>query len=140
LDAIAAATDIGERGLDDAVLADAHLVDRRIAEIANFDDLAGRAVFQRRLRRLAADADLFRPHRHPHARTWSCVRLNGGVQASSRRAVDAATILAELAFEQIHLADEIGNPARLRLFIDFRRRPDLNQPAMIHDADTVGNR
>ena len=55
-------------------------------------------------------------------------------------AFDARTVVAEAAFEQIDVADEVGDPARIRLLIDFRRRRDLHEPAAIHDADAVGER
>ena len=44
------------------------------------------------------------------------------------------------SFEQIHVADEIGDPARIRLLVDFGRRRDLDQPSLVHDADAVGDR
>ena len=38
-----------------------------------------------------------------------------------------------------HFADEIGDPTRIRPFVDFRRRCHLHQPAMIHHGDAVGD-
>ena len=88
----------------------------------------------------ARHGDLLRPHRGPDRRSGFGVDLAGGAQAAGRGALDARTVVAEPAFEQIDVADEVGDPARIRLLVDFRRRRDLHEPAAIHDADAVGER
>src|SRR5690349_14143625 len=48
--------------------------------------------------------------------------------------------LFEGRVEQIDAADEVGDPARIWLLVDFSRRRHLHQPATIHDRDPVGHR
>ena len=49
-------------------------------------------------------------------------------------------VLDHAAIEQIHRADEVGDEARGRKFIDLPRRADLYDLAMVHDADAGGER
>ncbi len=46
---------------------------------------------------------------------------------------------SDAALEQIDAADEVGNPARRRLLVDFGGRRDLHQPAAVHHRDAVGD-
>ena len=48
--------------------------------------------------------------------------------------------VAPLAFEQIDLADEVGNEARARAIVDLARRADLLDPAGVHHGDAVRHR
>src|SRR5208283_1110900 len=98
----AAAADIGDRRLDQRAVANPHLIDRGVAEIADIEDRPGKAIVEARRRRLARDADLFRPHRGPDHLARLGVDLGGGAHAAGRRVLDALTILAEAAFEQVN--------------------------------------
>ena len=40
-------------------------------------------------------------------------------------------------FDQVYVADEIGDPARVRLFIKLGRTRNLYQATLIHDSDAV---
>ena len=44
------------------------------------------------------------------------------------------------ALELIDRADEVGDEARLREFVDFGRRADLADDALVHDRDAGGER
>ena len=61
----------------------------------------------------------------------------GDLQLPERGGEHAAVFQPPL--EQRHLADEIGNPARLRPFVDFGRLRHLHQPALVHQRDAVGD-
>src|SRR5262249_26459443 len=47
---------------------------------------------------------------------------------------------ADAAFEQIDVADKVGNPARAWLFVYFGGRRDLHQATAIHYGDAVRHR
>ncbi len=44
---------------------------------------------------------------------------------------------ANAAFEDVHVADELGDEARARLFVDLARRRHLHDAAVIHHGDAV---
>ena len=73
------------------------------------------------------------------------VTLRGSATASaapSRVDMRQAIMLArsDLAVEQIDVADELGDPARLRRLVEVARARDLFEPAGIHHADAIGHR
>ena len=49
-------------------------------------------------------------------------------------------VLDELALEDVHRADEIGDELGARELVDLRRRAGLDDLAVIHDADAAGER
>ena len=67
------------------------------------------------------------------------VDLRGHAQPAGSGAFDALAIVADAAFEQIDVADEVRDPARVRLLVDFNGWGHLHEPAAIHHADTVGD-
>ena len=52
----------------------------------------------------------------------------------------AAIGARDLAFEQVDLADEVGDVAGVRVLVDLGRRRHLDELAVIHHRDAVGNR
>ena len=52
---------------------------------------------------------------------------------------EIALMARHRSLEQIHLADEFGDPAGLRVLVDLGRRADLDQLAVMHDADPAGH-
>ena len=71
---------------------------------------------------------------------------SGAGRARNVPALALATVIAagpastHLAFDQVHVADEIRDPARIRLLVDFRRGRDLDEASAVHHADAVGDR
>ena len=63
------------------------------------------------------------------------------VPASRRRDHQAIELARfDLAVEQIDVADELGDPARLRRLVELARGRDLLEPAGIHHADPARHR
>ena len=60
-------------------------------------------------------------------RCWECIALHAHV---------VRLVLAQLPIEEIYRTDEISDKAGRGKFIDLPWRADLNDLAMVHDADT----
>ena len=96
-------------------------------------------------RRVERDGDLLRADGEP-----------GRIAAARRRLPVSTTIGApprgglhvrrpvrrcrHAAFEQVDVADEVGDVARIRLLVDLGGRGDLDDLAVVHDRDAVGDR
>jgi hypothetical protein len=131
------------RRLDDEAVVEPHLIDRDIAEITDVPDLPGHAVVGCRRQRLLRDAHFLRPQRDPYGVARLRLHRRARAQLPGRGARDhrpGRSHLDHAAFDQVDLADELRDPARVRLLVDFGRRGDLDQAAMVHDADAIGDR
>ena len=111
------------------------------AEIGDFLDTSGKQVGANPVGPLLADADLLGPHRHRHRhvdRTTDAVAdldlADLGVHGAAVRLVDA-----QLAIEQVHVADEVGHETVGRVFVDFLGRAHLQHTALAHDGDAAGH-
>ena len=47
--------------------------------------------------------------------------------------------LCDMALEDVHVADELGDEAGLGLLVDLARRRHLHDPALVHHRDAVGH-
>ncbi len=133
---------VGDRRFHHKTAVEPDLVDREIAEIADIPHRPADAILARRVRRLARYPDLLRAQRDRHR----VVRLDlraarcpqpPGVGARDQRAGGAH--FDHPPFQQIYVADEIGDPSRVGLLVDLRRSCDLDQMPSIHHADAVGD-
>ncbi len=117
--------DVGERRLHHRAAVDPHLVDRQIAEIADVPDLAGDAVLLGHGGRSRDKREL-----SPAAAPRQTVSPGSGLARRRRTRSRPAALsiarrrirLGDRALDQIHVADEPRDPARIRLLVDFRRR------------------
>ena len=134
---------VGAGDAHDGAAVELDLVDRPIAEIADVPDLAGERV-RAGLRRPRAGSTSF-PAGRRSATAWPLQHLVGIVDrerlARGRRrdAPQAALLADDVAFEDVHVADELGDEAGLRLLVDLARRRHLHDPAVVHHGDAVGH-
>ena len=68
------------------------------------------------------------------------VDIDDGAGAAALQPDGAAIGGNDLAFQQIDVADEVGDVARVGLLVDFGRRADLDDLAVVHHRDAVGQR
>src|SRR5262249_21559518 len=88
------------------------------------------------------ELDVRRPHRHDHRRVPTHTFAGMRLELADRRADDAVAAIerGDGAADEIGGADEIGHEPVDRLLVDLARRADLDDPALVHDRDLVGER
>ena len=64
-------------------------------------------------------------------------RISAPLRAGDAGAVRLAR--GDLAFEHVHVADEVGDEARARRLVDLGRRRHLHHLALVDDGDAVGH-
>src|SRR3546814_619815 len=120
-----------------------HVIDRQVAEIADVPDFAGHAVAVGR-RRLLGDHQLLRPQGDPHlAAQWLVAAGAGHDGAAGFRTLhDEMVALAprDAAFQDVHLADEVGDVARVRILVELAGGRDLDDAAAVHHGDAARHR
>ena len=67
--------------------------------------------------------------------TQRLIQRHGRIQIFTLNPGYALLVRKQPSLEQIDGADEIGDEARSRCFIDLARRTDLHDASMIHDTD-----
>jgi hypothetical protein len=120
---------------------------REIAAIGDIVDTAPEAIGQRLIPRFGfRDQQLFGTDRQPcrgagfDRLVAARQKLFVAVLETDHRLAVAAHGLAGPALENIHIADEIGDEARIGIFVDLARRRNLRQRTLVHEADARGDR
>ena len=91
-----------------------------------------------------ADPDFFGPQRVGHllvlgARGDAVADIDGPVQLAALDDRVIFHIRDQFAFKDVHTADEFGYVPAGRALVDIHRRPDLSDPALVHDCNTLGH-
>src|SRR5687768_8640656 len=64
----------------------------------------------------------------------------GAQWISSPRSSLTVPVVLHMPFEEIRLADEVGDEASPRTLVDLLRRALLQDPSLVHHRDPVGQR
>src|SRR3546814_15639915 len=66
--------------------------------------------------------------------------LDGAARLGTLHQQVVSLALAGAALQDVHLADELGHVARVRVFVELSRGGDLHDAAVVHHGDAAGHR